>query len=233
MITIAVCDDDQVILSNIGDQISKYRPDYSVDVFNSGKSLLNGKKVFDIVFLDIEMPGINGMETAGRLRAKNRNTYIIFFTSHTEYMQEAFKVRAYRYLVKPVGQADLYESISRAENEILRQNKVAATVNTETTLLPVDEIVCVEALGDGAIIHAVGGAVESNRSLKYWAEKLGNERFFKVHRSYLASFGHIESFDQDNLRMAHMKEPVPISRRSQSAFKKAFADFIKKYASYV
>lgn len=222
MINIAVCDDNQAILTDICGRIAKYRPDYSIEAFSSGRKLLESGRKYDIVFLDIEMPDKDGMETAKLLRTTYRDAYIVFLTSHTEYMREAFKVRAYRYLVKPVCENDLYESISQAEKDILSTDKVVSIVNAETTLIDLDGIVCIETCGNGALIYTEDGVHESNRSLKYWAEKLGTERFFKVHKSYLAAFAHMRSFDQSGIRMAHTRDPIPISRRNQSAFKKAF-----------
>lgn len=233
MINIAICDDDPAVLGEMVMRISRFRPDYAVEAFGSGGALLKSKKRFDMVFLDIEMPGTDGMETAKQLHDRRGGVYIIFLTSHTEYMREAFKVRAYRYLVKPVRESELYESILQAEKELLEKKKVASTVDAETTLIALDHIVCIEAYGDRALIHTVDGTVISNRSLKHWAETLGGGRFFRVHKSYLVAFAHIERFDRSGVTVAHMDDLIPVSRRNASAFKDAFAEYIRKYASYV
>lgn len=129
MINIAICDDEPGVLGDMYRRVSRLRPEYSAECFGSGGELLKSKKRFDIVFLDIEMPGLDGMETARRLNERSGGIYIIFLTSHAQYMREAFKVRAYRYLVKPVDDKELCESVVHAEREILGRSTVASTVD--------------------------------------------------------------------------------------------------------
>lgn len=116
---IAICDDDKVMCDEICKKINQYNCNYYIDLFRGGMDLLNIDKIYDIVFLDIEMSGIDGMETASLLRQKNNNEHIIFLTSHSEFMQEAFKVKAFRYLNKPIKQEELIEALNAAEKEII------------------------------------------------------------------------------------------------------------------
>lgn len=233
MINIAVCDDESIVTSEIFRFLTRFRPQYSISCFDSGEKLLKSEICFDIIFLDIEMPGINGMEAAKQIERKKNHTYLIFLTNHTEYMQDAFKVRAYRFLGKPIIESDIMESIVHAENEILCNNKLVAAFNEKTTLLNLSDVAYMEAFGDGAIIYTASEACESNKSLKYWEESLGNELFYRVHKSYLVSFRHILRFDATSITLKQTKQSIPISRRKQPAFKQAFLAYIKKYAKYV
>lgn len=231
MLQIAVCDDEPVMIQEVCGYLQRYRYRYHVDTFLSGKQLLSCGKQYDILFLDIEMSDFDGMEVAKQLQSQN--TYIIFLTSHTEYMQEAFKVRAYRYLLKPVQENDLMESLLQAEEEIRSRDKITLTVQDASVVINWQDIVYIEAYGDGSLIYTVHGVQESNKSLKYWCEQLGGDFFYKVHKSYCVAFRYVEGYDKACVFMQHVKQTVPISRRSYSGFQKAFADYIKNYAKYI
>lgn len=233
MIKIAICDDEPIIADVILSKISEFRPEYKADVYYSGESLLNSDIKYDLIFLDIEMSGINGMETALQIRKYNKDVYIVFLTSHTEFMQDAFKVRAYRFLVKPIDENDFFESVIQAENEMMNTEKISITVNDKTSLVSLDDIIYIEAFGDGAFIYTNNEVYESNKTLKYWTEQLGKIHFFRVHKSYLVSFKYINSVDATSVLMCGISQAIPISRRNYSNFKRAFVEYVKKYAKYV
>ena len=233
MIKIAICDDEPIIVDDILSKISEFRPEYKADVYYSGESLLNSDIKYDLIFLDIEMSGINGMETALQIRKYNKDVYIVFLTSHTEFMQDAFKVRAYRFLVKPIDENDFFESVIQAENEMMNTEKISITVNDKTSLVSLDDIIYIEAFGDGAFIYTNNEVYESNKTLKYWTEQLGKIHFFRVHKSYLVSFKYINSIEGTGVLMRGISQSIPISRRNHSNFKRAFVEYVKKYAKYV
>lgn len=233
MISIAICDDEKIITHDIYRKLQSLRPDYPIDTFNSAQELLNSKKNYDIIFLDIEMPQIDGMETAKQIRKKNKNAYIIFLTNHTEYMAEAFKVRAYRFLVKPIDKDELIESIVQSELELFESDKIMVKTYERTFLISIDDIICIEAFGDGSIIYTSNNAIESNKSLKYWSEHLPIEHFYRLHKTYLVAFRYVNTIENSSVTMHHMKQAIQISRRNQSAFKKAFIEYVKKYSKYI
>lgn len=98
---IAVCDDEKEVQMLLSSKIERLYPEVSVVCYGSGEELLLAEEVFDILLLDIQMAGRNGMETAVELRKKNRDTILIFITALEEYVFQAFDVGAFHYLVKP------------------------------------------------------------------------------------------------------------------------------------
>lgn len=232
-LNVAVCDDEKVISNEIKNRLHNMYPDYLIDIYDSGSDLLNNKKNYDLIFLDIEMPDINGMETAELLRKKGNGEYIIFLTSHTEFMPDAFKVKAFRFLNKPINDENFFEAVSCAEKEILNNEKITFIEKGRTILVNYNDIVCVEAYGDGTFMHTKHEIIASNKSLKYWSNRLGNEHFYQVHKSYLIAFRYVKSIGSTETEMHYMKETVPISRRKYSQFKAAFFDYIKRNAKYV
>ena len=118
---IAVCDDEELFRIEFKNVLDKalVNVDYDIDTFSGGSSLYEAflKSPFDLVFLDIEMPGIDGITLAKRLRAISENVHIVFLTSHIEYALEGYEVNALRYLVKPVDMNKLGEVLKYVQDK--------------------------------------------------------------------------------------------------------------------
>lgn len=115
MLKIAVCDDEPAYAKQISDRIKRFMPDCEIESFLSGEDLLLCGALFDIYFLDIQMERMNGIETARKLREQDDESIIVFFTAAKEYVFDAFDVAALQYLVKPVDDAKLQETLVRAK----------------------------------------------------------------------------------------------------------------------
>lgn len=233
LLNIAVCDDEKIICDNIINLVVRLRPDVKIDAYSSGNKLLKSQNRYDIILLDIQMPGINGMAAADELRNRGGREYIIFLTSHSEFMPEAFKVRAFRFLKKPVVPDELSEAISQAEKELLDNEKIIIDEKGHTRIIDLKDLVCIEAFGDGAFLYTVNDVIESNRSLKYWLTRLGNEHFSQVHKSYAVSLAHVISIENSSVHLHNMKDTVPVSRRNAVRFKKDFYEYIKHHSKYI
>ena len=118
MFQIAVCDDEKLIVRQIGDMIKDILPNCNISQYLSGGDLLESYVKFDIIFLDIQMENMSGIETAKELRNRGEDTIIIFITGVKEYVFQAFDVAAFHYLVKPVRKEKLKEVIERAIEKI-------------------------------------------------------------------------------------------------------------------
>ena len=121
---IAVCDDEELFRIEFKSVLDKVliNAEYDIDTFSGGSSLYEAflKNPFDLVFLDIEMPGIDGITLAKRLRAVSENVQIVFLTSHIEYALEGYEVNALRYLVKPVDMNKLSEVLKYIQDKNVR-----------------------------------------------------------------------------------------------------------------
>lgn len=112
---IAVCDDDAVFRKRMADYIGRILPAASVSLFADGESLLDSGETFALIFLDVDMKGMNGIETAEKLRRKDKKVKIVYVTAYQEFARPAFSVHAFGYLLKPVTEADIAEQIREAE----------------------------------------------------------------------------------------------------------------------
>lgn len=114
MIRIAIVDDEKVIREQIKKLVEKKQIDCEIDTYGTGEDLLKADSVYDIIFLDIQMDGMNGIDTARALRQKADNTVLIFITGVKEYVFDAFDVAAFHYLIKPIEENKFWEVCDRA-----------------------------------------------------------------------------------------------------------------------
>ena len=230
---VVVCEDDSIISNDIKNRILEVRPDYKVDIYNTGEELLLAKKNFDIVFLDIEMQGKDGMTVAKELRTTKFTGHIIFLTSHTEFMPDAFKVKAFRFLNKPVQMEKLKEAIVESEKEILTNKKIILIDYGVEVLVNISDILYIEAQKNKTTVFTPDEAIETNYTLKYWLQELGTADFFQVHKSYMVSLRHIKKMDSDCIMLHGTDVSVPVSRRNTGAVKNAFFEYVKINARYM
>ena len=114
---IAVVDDEEAIREQISGFIKKRNPDFNISGFATGEGLLAAGKDFDIIFLDIQMEGMGGIEAARTLRQSGVDAVVIFITGIREYVFEAFDVSAFHYLLKPIEEQKFMEVLCRAAEE--------------------------------------------------------------------------------------------------------------------
>lgn len=229
---IAVCDDEQIFVDEIIYKLQSRSNKYQIVYFNSGEELTNSVLDFNILFLDIEMPGLSGMETAFKLREMNYDGIIIFLTSHTEFMPEAFKIKAFRFLDKPIDQEKFDEALTSAEKEIMNEEHIIIYEKKKSFFLKLSDIVYIEAYGDGTYIYDKNGKIyDTDKPLKYWKEQLGTEHFYQIHKSIIVSLMHIADFSRDGtVTVQYYSKQLTLSRRNAADFKNVFFEYIKKYA---
>ena len=179
MIKIAICDDEAVIREQIQQFIKKKLPASHIEPYSTGEDLLAATTSFDLAFLDIQMEGLSGMDTARALRAKKEETILIFVTGSKEYVFEAFDVSAFHYLLKPLSEQKLDEVLERAIEEINRQKtqeKKQLLVQTRNRNYNLDQntIFYLESRGKKVEIHTPGETIEAYASISKLEEQLGN-----------------------------------------------------------
>lgn len=231
---IAICDDEKILRSRIIDYIRLYNKSYQITEYTNGRELLNSGECFDIIFLDIEMPGIDGMSVAERLRSRNVESRIIFLTSHIECIHDAFKVKAFRFLNKPIDLSAFNEAIRGAESEILNTEKVVINQRGKIYEVNLKDIVYLEAFGDGTYIYdRFNNVYESTFQLKEWDARLWGKDFFKIHKSYIVALMYVKKVENNNLFLSSMDTVLTISRRNITGFKEAYLKFVKNNARVI
>lgn len=220
---IAVVDDERVIRDQICGLIKKQKPTCRIDAYSSGEEIAASEKRFDIVFLDIKMGGIGGIETARRLREKNSDLILIFVTGIREYVFDALDLYAFQYLLKPVSERKLSEVLNRAIKKA-EKNTEKRELFIKAKKLTVDQadILYIESIGKKAAIHIVG----TGKTLEIYAaldelEKELDKSFYRCHRSYIVNMSHIKEYSGDCITVTG-GDRVYLTKKKYGEFKKAY-----------
>lgn len=181
----------------------------------------------DVVYLDIRMPGMSGLELARHLAGLDRPPAVIFTTAHDEHAMEAFEAQAIGYLLKPVRKEKLAAATARASRLSTRQLEAMAPAAPRTHLrlrqreglwlLPVEEVICLVADRKYVTVHHTQGEDLVEDSLRQLEQELG-QAFVRIHRNALANRRFIQTLERDTdgqylLRLRGLPEPLPVSRR--------------------
>lgn len=230
---IAICDNDVITCRRIKKLLQEKDVEYTIDVYSSGEVFIKSEKEYDVTFLGIEMKPIDGLETAKILRNRDREDYIIFLTNHMEYMPDAFKVRAFRFLNKsiqiPKFTEAITEAITEAEKDILKNEKFVVSSREGKVLIEQKDIVYIEALGDGTCIYTINEKFVTNKYLKYWEETLDNSQFSKIHKSYLVGLRYVQEITESDVAIIFDDISLPVARRRRKEFEMAYAQYEKEY----
>lgn len=214
---IAICDDAQEVHKIMEIHIKQFVKEFHVDCeihsFYSGKELLENKEKMDILFLDVMMPEMDGVETAKQL---NRKLYhkIIMLTGSPEYFQDAFKIGAFRYLLKPIVQRDLFEAMEAVAKELPDYKTFQMHYQRQTYQILEKDITYLEANKGIIIIYTEKGDYTSSLSLKKWEEVLSADYFARVHKGYIVNLKKVVGWDKKFIYLT-LGEKVPISKRNQ------------------
>ena len=215
---IAICDDDssqRAYLSNIVNTWAK-KKNYLIELkqYEGSASFLfdyEEEKDYDILLLDIEMPGINGIEIAKKVRQENATVQIVFVTGFYEYFSDGFDVSALHYLIKPVDAARLCSVLDRAVSNLqYRQRSVLITEAEGSVKVPLADILYLEVQNVYVIVYTNQGTYRMRVSLSKFAEQL-DDTFCKVHRSFIVGMKYIKKITRSEITMINGAQ-IPISR---------------------
>lgn len=227
---IAICDDEPLITEIIKEKLLQYNVNYKIQLFLSGEQLLESKIDYDLIFLDYEMPELNGMEVAKKLRNQNYDGHIVFLTSHTEFALDAYTVGTFRFLRKPIEDKAFEETLRSAEVEILANRKLIFSTSKDVISIQLKEIVYLEAAKNITYIHTTQGEFEVRKSLSSLWSELGDKHFCLIHKSYIVAFRHIKFIDNEGILLTGISSKIPISRKKVTHVKDSFITYMKKYA---
>jgi len=185
---IIICEDNPRESSLLKTIVKAHFNECTIEVFDNGSSLLDhmNQNEADILLLDVEMPGINGIETAKRLRGNHPSTGIIFITGHTDFALEAFEVYAFDYILKPVDGERLINSLDRITKKLNIDTYIE--FHSQGMLFRVREkdIFFVEKNYNKCFIHTLNYTYTTVKPLKHFEGLLDNSSFVKTHNVLLS-----------------------------------------------
>lgn len=208
-INIVICDDDPGCASLLREQLERLCREYEAEprfrVFTDGLELAEKwPGGTDILFLDVEMPLMDGIEAGKEIRKLDAQVTILFTTLHEKYAVHGYEVNAYRYLLKPIEYEALRSALSGRLPMILSDKRQKLYVKCEEGVrcIAPAEILYVETVQSHHVrIHTRREALKASRNLNEIEQMLSDSRFFKCHTSYLVNLDFIERFDRFSVVM--------------------------------
>ncbi len=219
MIKIAVVDDeiDQIeqIVKIVSDFFSQQKIAFEIEKFSDGETLLEKSSPYDIIFLDIQMNGIDGIETASHLRKKDKKTALIYISNYSEKMAVSFSVHPFAFIEKPVNFGKIYDNLYDYIEYIENCNKKRCFLfnlyHGGTITIDIDSILFLEYIKNRVIQLITTDAEHSiTGSISDLSEQLSKYDFISPHKSFIINQAHITAFS-DNIQI-YGKYSVPVAK---------------------
>jgi len=242
ILDIAICDDDHEILTEMTALLNKFlysrdRISLSFKTYDNPEALLkdvtNGAK-YNILFLDIEMPGIDGIELAKNIRdVYKKDIYIVFITNYPKYVHESFTVHPFYYMNKPITEANVFALLEDLIKHISENSRSFLLIDSEDNEYPVDieDIIFIETLGRQAAkckVHLFSEEITAKGSLQEWKNKLSDFPFIECYRGIIVNVAYIHYIKNYTITLDN-GETIPISRRCEKQIKDEMRQQIKTY----
>lgn len=233
MLSIAVCDDMPIECAELAERIEnildQFGAEFSLKRFFDGEELLKGVESFDIVFLDIKMPKISGMELAKQMRENERESIIVFVTSAEEYVYEAYDVEAFHFLLKPVNEDKLKNVLKKAVVKVMACNNndfLIVTSEHKIKKILLKDILYIESVGRTVKIHCNSGVLETYKQIGGLEKTLFDKHSFRCHKSFLLNLDYVSRFDKAEIVMEN-GDTVFLARKRAKIFQKEIISYMK------
>ena len=222
MLNIAIVEDEQKFRDILKQYTERYAAESGEQIntafFDDGMTFLEQYRgEYDIIFMDILMPHMNGMEAAHRLRSIDGDVLLVFITSMAQYAIKGYDVNASAFLVKPMGYKQLALVLDRLRKLIVRRGVTSVTVHQRegTRVLNLRDIAYVEVFNHSLVFHTADAAHEANGSLSEYESDNRFASFVKVSKSHLVNCAYITEIGDDFVTVAGDKLPLTRRRKKE------------------
>jgi len=229
MLNIAICDDDLNIVRQMKKLIESYEKEKcSISTYSNGEELLQESKQFDVIFLDIDMSGIDGIETAKQIRNSDKNVKIIYVTNFTDYTNLAFSVHAFGYLNKPIKEEEIYMQLDEVivytkskEDEVLIEFVTTDGIKRLTT----KEIYYFEYLNRNVQMKTLSDTYILKEKITDVANFMNKYGFLMPHKSFTVNLFYVKSVKGYDIYMMD-ESIIPLSQKKSVEFKEQLNIFL-------
>ena len=228
----AICDDEAAVCEKLESMTIKLAEELGLMIscrqFHSGEALLNTDLTeYQLLLLDIEMEGLDGMETAGKVRSRSQSLEIVFVTALAARCSEGYQYRAYRYLIKPVEYERFAAEMRGLFSRIAIKNKISSNImESMKNQIPIyTELYFIEVIDHTVYYHSKSDTIEVTGTMKKVEELYSELGFCRIHRSYLVNMEKVEYVFADKIILENKTELL-LGRKYAKEFKNQYANFM-------
>lgn len=232
MFKIGICDDNITFAEKLKVIIDKYSEENCIPiktyVYYDGAEVLEDRVNYDVLFLDVEMPIVDGIETAKTIRKRDAKVKIVYVTNHTRYMYNAFDVHAFQYLVKPFYPARVNMILNELFDFIEKENKshdVSLIVGGELKVFSSNDIYYFERVNRKIKMITTSETYNFSGTLTDIMEKVQDYSFEYCHKSIIVNLLHCKRIDGNDLHLTN-NDILPIAQKRSAEFKMRMFDYI-------
>ena len=225
--------DDEIYMSDhiralVSDFFHRKNMEITIQQFSSGEELLKYVRKIDLLFLDIQMKGMDGMETAKKLRERKFKGFLIFITVLKEMVFQSFEVQAYDYLVKPIKETYFEKTMERLYSSMKNASADSLLVQKgyESRIISLDDIVFCEIIDRKIYLNLASSEVVDYYDRIENLESKLDSRFFRCHRSYLINLKYLSGYKNGTAYMEDGRE-IPVSRLRSREFSGVVLQYMK------
>ena len=228
MLRIAVCDDDEAALHRTMELLRNYnKKEIQTDAYSSGEALLAAGKKYDILLLDIDMDGLDGIETARRIREADKEVKLIYVTNYSDYTIFAFAVHAFAYLLKPLKQDELFAQLDEALCYGISMKEQELEFQTREGIVRVtsSKIMYFEYWNRQVILHTAEHLWHMKRRITEVAQEMEKYGFVMPHKSFVVNLYAVQSIHNYEILLTDGSR-IPLSQKKAVNFRRALNDYL-------
>ena len=223
-----ICDDDEVVHETVENYLKEYAQSKSIQIsvisYYSSDELLEKKDYLNMLFLDIEMPGKDGIELGHILKEKGVDYKIVMLSGMVDRYKEAFKINAFRFVSKPISKKELFLAIDDVMELMEGTETLIAYKDGNSYSIKQKDIVYIEAVSSGIIACVGNTEFTIYKPLSELMDELNGKLFFRSHRSYIVNIHKIQEILKNQILMINGQKAL-LSRRDRKALVQAYVEY--------
>lgn len=228
----AVCDDEKIFHKEVSGLLRKFMNSRNIEIYtdyyDNGEELLKSKREYDIIFLDYQMEGLNGIETGEKLREANYDSIIIFISAYPAAALDAYEIKTFRFLVKPIDESKLFKALDDYLKSIDYDNLLLLNTHEEHYKIKLSEIIYLEGDGKYTTVRTKKQSLRIRLNLKQLEQKLPQSKFIRCSKSFVVGFAHISNHNSTEIIFDNGEKAI-IGGHYAAKFKTEFQNYIMRY----